>query len=367
MGSQYSLTTVGQRRDMSEVKVSSASGDYIVHIGARFSLTEMPHEKVFLVDSAVTDLIQGDEKVIEIVAEEKNKTLQSCEHVIREMKAFGMNRKSTLVAVGGGYVQDIATLSCALYMRGINWQYFPTTLMSMMDSCVGGKSSINVGNFKNLVGNFYPPKEIFVDLSFTESLDKDAIACGLLEGLKICYARGPEDFKRFRELRRSSSTLNCQNGEDFVEHVLKCKKWFIENDEFDTGVRQLLNFGHTFGHALEAACNFAIPHGIAIGIGMLAAIDFAREDESELEFDLEQEILEILEDVRPTVRRGFEIFDSQIFGSAFDGDKKHTSSLFRPVLSIHGKLKIKEIDRSNDVLEKAVTSINRAFEKFLEK
>lgn len=351
---------------MSELKVRSASGDYIVHVGSHFSMDEMPSERVILVDSAVAGFIHSGEKVIKIVAEEKNKTLQTCEHVIQDMKAFGMNRKSTLVAIGGGYVQDIATLSCALYMRGINWQYFPTTLMSMMDSCVGGKSSINVGNFKNLVGNFYPPKDIFVDLSFADSLDEVAIACGLLEGLKICYASGPDDFERFCELRRSSSVLNCQSGQDFVEHVLKCKKWFIETDEFDTGVRQLLNFGHTFGHALEAACSFAIPHGIAIGIGMLAAVDFARESESKIELALEQEILKILESVRPTVQRGFEIFDSQIFANAFSGDKKHTSSLFRPVLSIHGKLEIKEIGRSNDVLEKAITSINRALRMSLE-
>lgn len=366
MGNQFLSITDGLCPEMSELIVQSKSRAYTVRIGSNYLSEVINSKTVVLADVAITPLLSNlTDNIIAITASENEKTLSTCEHIITEMKERNLHRGSTLVAVGGGFVQDIATLASALYMRGVSWKYVPTTLMAMMDSCIGGKSSINVGGFKNLIGNFYPPDEIFIDLTFTKSLTPNAIACGLSEAVKICYARGNDEFMRFCSLRNSAVDLDSPAGVEFVNYVLSAKKWFIENDEFDTGVRQLLNFGHTFGHALEASTNFLIPHGVAIGIGMLAALDYENVEMGEIEEMLVEEILVILDPVKGIIREGLLGFDSNIFAKAFAGDKKHTAVHFRPVLSIDGKLEVVGIERSDEAIEKATTTMRHAFAKVL--
>jgi 3-dehydroquinate synthase len=157
-------------------------------------------------------------------------------------------------------------------MRGVKWDYYPTTLASMMDSCIGGKSSINLGQRKNLIGNFHPPSRIIINPSYIKTLPKIEISAGISEGVKICFAKGNQEVESFinhvrlwREKNDNSFLLSS------IEESLKAKKYFIEVDEFDQKERQLLNFGHSFGHAIESSSGYAIPHGIAVLVGMLAA------------------------------------------------------------------------------------------------
>jgi 3-dehydroquinate synthase len=247
-------------------------------------------------------------------------------------------------------------------MRGLNWQYVPTTAMAILDSCIGGKSSINSGNFKNLIGNIYPPTGVLIDLEVTKSLNPIAQACGLSEAIKICYARGQKEFISFVDLYANFEELNSANGERLIEHVLKTKQWFIEEDEFDTGVRQLLNFGHTFGHALEAATGFSVPHGIAVSLGMLAALNFDEGSKGQLEEKLSVGIWKILQPVRNEISTQVKTFDEKAFKNAFSGDKKHTESKFRLILSSNGKLRVQEIERNSENLEKALLAIERVME-----
>ena len=137
---------------------------------------------------------------IPVEANESLKTLAGCEEIVLALRAAGTTRGSCLVAIGGGCVQDAATLVASLYMRGIPWIYAPTTLMAILDSCIGGKSSINVGATKNLIGNIYPPQSVRIDPAFTETLTPEMVVSGLAEGVKICFAGGPEAFSRFLEL-----------------------------------------------------------------------------------------------------------------------------------------------------------------------
>jgi len=348
---------------MSKIEVQSEKGSYSVIIGRNLISGTLPNNSIILADSAVKQYIPAHfDRIIFLDANENTKNLQTCELIIEQLKKLDANRKTNLVAIGGGYVQDISTLVASLFMRGIKWQYIPTTAMAIFDSCIGGKSSINSGNFKNLIGNIYPPTNVLIDLGVTKSLNPITIACGLSEAIKICYARGHKEFQVFVDLYRDFKNMDSVTGEDLIEHVLKSKQWFIEEDEFDTGIRQLLNFGHTFGHALEAATSFSVPHGIAVSLGMLSALNFDEKLNSQPEINLSMEIWKILQPVKIQVASQVKIFNDQSFKNAFMGDKKHIDSKFRLILSSNGELKIKEIERNSENLEKALIAIQSVME-----
>lgn len=258
--------------------VKSKLGDYKISDSYQ-DLLESPDENLILLyDEKITlpSSLQNIKKKIAVDGSESLKTLDAAKKLITQLSDLGANRNSHLVAIGGGSVQDISTFVCSIYMRGIVWTYIPTTLMAMADSCIGGKSSINVGTQKNLVGNFYPPRAIIIDYSFTKTLSRPAISCGLFEGVKICAAKSPELADEF--ICESNKWIDSNSEESLQKLIglsLTTKKWFIEVDEFDVAERKLLNYGHSFGHALESATNMQIPHGIAIGIGMLVAMEFS--------------------------------------------------------------------------------------------
>ncbi len=354
----------GRLLEMFELSIQSSTRSYPITIGVD-TLGELKNaDSVIIADSKLDHVSKlfGD-RVIKVEAIEANKNLTTCESVIQQMKAMGCNRDSQVVAIGGGFVQDVATLASALYMRGISWTYVPTTLMAMMDSCIGGKSSINVRTSKNLIGNFYPPIEIVIDLAFVPTLDKTAIASGLSEAVKICYAKGPSSFSDFSAFRQGVTRFDTPVGAELVAHVLNAKKWFIETDEFDQGPRKLLNFGHTFGHALESATNFALPHGIAVGIGVIAALHHPMSHRGPNEQRLEEECLSILAPATKDFNGVLSLFDVVTFETAFLGDKKHSKENFRLVLSQQGALRLVDVGRN----EKAVTEVVAAMHSALVK
>lgn len=213
--------------------------------------------------------------VVAVDATEGAKSLDRMSEIIVGLREAGATRDSTLIAIGGGVIQDVVTFCASIFMRGVPWLYVPTTLLGMVDSCIGGKSSINVGKYKNIVGNFFPPKAVAIDSTFVESLSAEKRIAGLCEAVKICFARDDESFDAYLA---SAPAVEMTAGGFIrvIELSLRAKKWFIETDEFDRKERLLLNFGHTFGHAIEGGSNFAVAHGVAVGIGMLAAIDYAQ-------------------------------------------------------------------------------------------
>jgi len=349
---------------MFELSIQSSTRSYPITIGVDNLEGLKNTDSVVIADSKLEHVSRlfGDQ-VIKIGAIEANKNLATCESVIQQMKTLGSNRDTRVVAIGGGFVQDIATLVSALYMRGISWTYVPTTLMAMMDSCIGGKSSINVGEAKNLIGNFYPPMEILIDLAFVSSLDDAAIASGLSEGIKICYAKGPSSFAAFCALRQGVTDYATPLGAELVAHVLKAKKWFVETDEFDQGPRKLLNFGHSFGHALESATDFSVPHGIAIGIGVLAALNHPLSHQSSNEQRLEEECLSILTPIAKKFNAVLSEFDPSKFEKAFLGDKKHSKESFRLVLSQQGTLRLVDVERNEKAVADVITAMRSALAK----
>lgn len=258
-------------------KIRSDSGEYSVHIGKRISEAKLGNDadRIILCDEIFAPTYQNaTNRVIGIAALESSKSLEQIADVVVGLRLHNANRGSHIVAIGGGVIQDVATFVASIYMRGLQWSYCPTTLLGMVDSCIGGKSSINVGQYKNIVGNFYPPENIFIDLGFIETLDQVQLVAGLCEAVKICFAHPGDAFERYIDLN-PSPTWPTADFSELISLCLTTKRWFIEIDEHDANERLLLNFGHTFGHAIEGASNFEIPHGVAVGIGMLAAISFA--------------------------------------------------------------------------------------------
>jgi 3-dehydroquinate synthase len=206
--------------------------------------------------------------------------------------------------------------------------------MAMADSCIGGKSSINAGGVKNLVGNFHPPVRILVDPDFIPTLPRRAIVSGLSEAVKICFARGRESFTTFLEFDAAITPGADDDTVALLGHVLRSKKWFVEIDELDRAERQLLNFGHSFGHAWEAACGFRVQHGVGIAAGMLAALRHPAAARNELTSRLEDYALTLLESVRDDIAAALAATDWATFRSALRSDKKNGRDILRLVLPV---------------------------------
>jgi 3-dehydroquinate synthase len=318
---------------LSEFIVRSSSGDYSVRIGPGGLAAALSHgQDVVVVDAALRHLVgRRDAPVLSLPASEDTKTLAGCERLILALREAGVRRGDHVLAVGGGVVQDVATFVTDVYMRGLAWSYVPTTLMAMADSCVGGKSSINVGDLKNLVGGIYPPDAVIVDPVFLGSLSPSAIAAGLSEAVKIAYCRGPEAFDGYLE-RYDRFSLDPTG---LIEHVLRAKRWFVEVDEHDQRERRLLNFGHTFAHALETAVDHTLSHGLAVAVGVLCAIQHPASAAGPEVETLEAHCRGLLASA-PGVADALARWDPERFERAFRADKKHGSSTFRLIVPAAG-------------------------------
>jgi 3-dehydroquinate synthase len=172
-----------------------------------------------------------------------------------------------VVALGGGIVQDVATLSAHLWYRGIPYVYVPTTLLAMADSCIGAKSAVNLGTFKNQLGAFQSPKRVLVCERFIDTLADDDVRSGYGEILKLAIIDSAAAFARVRDDVKAGGF----RGPSLAGHVrasLETKRSIIEVDEYEQGVRRILNYGHTFGHALEAVTENGVPHGVAVAWGV---------------------------------------------------------------------------------------------------
>jgi 3-dehydroquinate synthase len=207
-------------------------------------------------------------RVHAVAATEGAKSFEHLGPLITAVLGSGFRRDCTLVAIGGGVIQDIAAFLAAILMRGVAWEFIPTTLLAQCDSCIGAKSSINIASFKNQLGCFLPPRRIHLAIALLGSLPAEAIRSGMGEIVKFHLVEGPDDWQRIRAVPPEPTLAAL---EPLIWRSLSIKRRYIEADELDTGLRNILNYGHTFGHAFESVSGFAIPHGIAVALGMAAA------------------------------------------------------------------------------------------------
>jgi len=204
--------------------------------------------------------VSEERKVFDTVAE-------LCEKAIRR----AAKRNSVVVSVGGGITQDVTGFMASVLYRGVAWVYVPTTLLAMADSCIGGKTSLNLGSRKNLLGTIYPPDRIIVHTPFVGTLSDADFASGVGEVVKLHLLGGNITTDWVREALPALMAREPTAVRRATRTSLEIKRSFIEDDEFDRGRRNLLNYGHCFGHALETASDFAVPHGLAVIVGMRLA------------------------------------------------------------------------------------------------
>ncbi|WP_426266914.1 3-dehydroquinate synthase [Sphingomonas sp. LHG3443-2] len=315
-------------------EIQSASGSHPVLLSEQRvrDVVEACEGTIILADGFFRDQLQGlSRPVLFIEATEEAKDFTAIAPLVEECRRLGLARNGHILAVGGGVVQDIACFIATVYMRGVKWTFLPTTLLAMVDSCIGGKSSVNVGAFKNLVGSFYPPERIVVPTAAVETLPPEHVAAGRCEAAKICFARSDEIFTNY--LGQAS---DIEGVASIVALSLGAKRWFVEVDEFDQNERLLLNFGHSFGHALESCTDYLVTHGVAVGVGCLAAVEMSAAANPALKqvprvSALIENLLEILGglDGLPAALEGVSRED---FFRYWQSDKKHNPNAYRPIL-----------------------------------
>ncbi|MHB1128780.1 MAG: AroB-related putative sugar phosphate phospholyase (cyclizing) [Ilumatobacteraceae bacterium] len=257
--------------------INSHKGPYVVHfvedvLSTPRSLAE--GDQHVIIDANVARIYKSDlqsvlshPNTIILEATEDAKSLQRIIPVIDLLVQHKIRRTHHLVAIGGGVIQDITCFIASILLRGIDWHFVPTTLLAQADSCIGSKSSINLESSKNIVGTFYPPRTVWVDASFLASLGDSELRSGIGEILKVHAIDSMESFDdvaaNYESMLSDPMVLR-----KYIRESLLIKKRFIEIDEFDTGIRNIFNFGHSFGHAIETVTNFGVPHGIAVTMGM---------------------------------------------------------------------------------------------------
>lgn len=253
-----------------QVKASQGNYDIYIERGGLQRVSEVfsLERKVLVVSDdgvpeeyAMTVASQCDEAILFVFEQgEASKCMDTYAEVLQTLVDHHFSRTDCIVAVGGGVVGDLAGFAAATYMRGIDFYNIPTTVLSQVDSSIGGKTAIDFGGYKNLVGSFYAPKGVLIDPDVLRSLPKRQISNGVAEMIKMSMTHDAELF----EMLETTTVVS----EEMIRRALLIKKQVVEMDEREGGLRKVLNFGHTLGHALESVSN-TYYHGECVALGML--------------------------------------------------------------------------------------------------
>lgn len=222
-----------------------------------------------------TIAIQAKEAcVVMLPAGEETKNLDSFRQLLSIMLKESFHRNDCVVAVGGGVIGDLAGFAAACYMRGIDFYNVPTTLLSQVDSSIGGKTAIDLDGVKNIVGAFYQPKKVLIDPDTLKTLDKRQFSAGLAEAVKMSLTSDGELFERIKDSKDPEEDL-----EMIIAGALMIKKDVVEKDPKENGLRRILNFGHTIGHGIESYYEGEMLHGECVALGMLPMCSAAVREE----------------------------------------------------------------------------------------
>jgi 3-dehydroquinate synthase len=341
----------------SQINVKSKIKDYSVNFVSLSEIHKLIGEDYHLavVDKNVANYFPkfnlGD--VIVLDTDEDLKSWRGLEKIFDEFAAKKVNTQTKLIVIGGGVLQDAVGFCASVYCRGIEYYLVPTTLLSQIDSCVGGKTSINYGSRKNILGTFYPPKEILICEDWIYGLNKENFCSGLGELFKFDILRNKIQESKVNEL--------ISGNENVLHHIyesLKYKISILEIDEFDKKERKYLNFGHTFGHALEITSNYKLSHGYAVVIGCLIALkisvdlfDFNKEDFA-LALNLAKNIL------KNTINIEENWFDYDSLMECVKSDKKNTGCLNMVLLKDNNPV-IQKID-DYSIIKEALVNVYEA-------
>jgi len=262
------------------MKIQSYLNEYELHYHDDFSFMETLGDSkgLFVIDRKVNGLYSHvfdkyikPDNIILVDAIEEEKTIETALAICQKAMGFKEKRSLELIAVGGGIIQDIVGFAANILYRGVNLILVPTTLLAQADSCIGSKNSLNFLDSKNMLGTFYPPKHIHVCFQFLPTLSDVDYNSGLGEIIKFNIMSDPDKLPCFEKDIGKLIARDYNLLKDYIHTSHKFKKEFIEVDEFDLKERRLLNYAHTFGHAYEVISQYAIPHGLAIVLGMITS------------------------------------------------------------------------------------------------
>jgi len=266
---------------------------------------------------------------IGIDSTETQKSYQGIIPIIQTLIDNGFRKNHRLIAIGGGITQDITAFLSSIMYRGVSWIFFPTTLLSQGDSCIGSKTSINFAEYKNQIGGFYPPSIIYIYPNFIDTLSVAEMKSGMGEMLHYFIVSGKDDFLKYQSLYQQAFIDKVALSK-IISRSLEIKKGYIEVDEFDQNVRQVFNYGHSFGHAIESLTHYRVPHGIAVSYG----IDIANFISVKMGL-IPDEIRNEIRIVTQNIWKGYSIhdIDIQAFLKALSKDKKNVGSQLGLILS----------------------------------
>lgn len=252
------------------------------NIGDELARRHIVHRYCVIADETVAALyadtlvqsLQRNDIAVELVtfpAGEASKNLHLFAELCSTLARKGYDRKDGIIALGGGVTGDLAGFVAACYLRGIAFVQVPTTLLAQVDSSVGGKTGVDIAEGKNLVGAFYQPRAVYIDTAVLQTLADEEFGGGMAEVIKYGVIRDKSFFQYLRNEREGIIALDKKSIQYIIETCCRIKAEVVAEDEKESDVRRILNFGHTIGHAVEAVSNFTIIHGRAVAIGMVAA------------------------------------------------------------------------------------------------
>jgi len=272
---------------------------------------------------------------------ENNKTIESVLKIVDLLFEVKFNKKNKLLVIGGGITQDVGGFVAAIYKRGMKWTLVPTTILSMTDSCIGGKVCVNRVS-KNMLGLFCAPNKVIISDFFIGSLKNDDVISGIGEALKLSLIGGENSYQYFKD----NYNENIIDYINLIKMSTSVKKLIIEADELETNERRVLNYGHTFGHALESTSNYFIPHGIAVIFGMYMINKLFYQDKYS---DLNSYMIGIIPDKFKKIEISYDLFIHSVLNDKKnDGDNVcfilldeigNSKFIFKKITEINNDLK----------------------------
>ncbi|MEW6528941.1 MAG: 3-dehydroquinate synthase [Candidatus Micrarchaeota archaeon] len=330
---------------MKILKIAGKTGKSIIAIGEKISHLDKyceAEKKVIITDKTTRKFHKGlfpDCEVIEIGEGELNKTLETVNKIYEKFLEFGLDRSSFVIGIGGGIVCDVTGFAASTYLRGLRFGFVPTTLLAQIDASVGGKNGVNFKGYKNLIGTIRQPEFVLCDFEMLKTLPKSELSNGFAELIKHAIIADAKLFDYLEANVSRALSLEKEVIEKIIYRSLQIKAKVVSKDEIEKGERRILNFGHTFGHAIEKTTG--LRHGEAISIGMVAAatLSVAKKMLSEPDEKRLEQILTAFG--LPTKMIG----DKEALIDAIRKDKKKEHEKINFVLLEKiGKAKITEID-----------------------
>jgi len=316
---------------MKENQYQFSSGKCTVYLDASFAMlpTMVPENLIFITDENVFKLHSSrfdGYKTIVVKAGEEHKQQSTVDAILNQLIVLEADRKTFIVGVGGGVVTDMAGYAASVYMRGVPFGFVPTTILAMVDAAIGGKNGVDVGAYKNLVGTIRQPQFLLYDYSFLQTLPHEQWVNGFAEIIKHACIKSKDLFNWLKDKSVDFFKNDAAALATLIEKNVQIKSTIVTSDEFEQGERKLLNFGHTFGHALENENKLL--HGHAISIGMMIACTIS-EEINQFNSDEKAAVKAILEQYHlPTSIQ----FEKQKVWQLMKLDKKRTSNTMSFIL-----------------------------------